>query len=133
MRWLREKSLEISFVFMIKFKGYREYNLKRMTNEEILSLIGKNTSITVYGEVEVFKDKKTGEKKFICSKLMPYIFPSYFFDPYRATTKKLKLYFIDVDSYEYFKQLRGVKKELPQGNYERVWYNGNPVIAKIYD
>ena len=120
---------------MIRFKGYHGPNLKRMTNDEILSRIGKSYSITVLGSVDVFKNTKTGEKVFVCPRLTTTsAFPKYFFDRVLTTTKELKIYFIDQESFEYFREFRNVKEKLPEdGIYERVWYNGNPVIAKIGD
>ena len=120
---------------MIRFKGYHGPHLKRMTNDEILNRIGKSYSITVLGSVDVFKNAKTGEKVFVCSRLTTTsAFPKYYFDRDLTTTKELKIYFIDQESFEYFREFRNVKEKLPEdGIYERVWYNGNPVIAKIGD
>lgn len=119
---------------MLRFKRYHEPNLKRMTKDEILSRIGKNPSITVLGFVDVFKNKKTGEKVFICSGLTPYTFPKYYFDEDHITINKLKIYFIDQESFEYFREFRNVKEKLPEDRiYERVWYKGNPVITKVDD
>jgi hypothetical protein len=119
---------------MIKFRRYHETGIKRMTNEEILKVIGEKNYITVYGTAEVFKNKKTGNRIFICSKLFPLVFPREYFDGNTTSAHKLDIYFIDRRSFKCFKESRNVKERLPDDeSYERVWYNGNPVIAKADD
>lgn len=119
---------------MIKFSRYPEPAIRRMTNEEVLDLIGEKSSIAIYNAVEAFKNTKTGEMVFIHSQYPNQIrFPKDLFKSENISTRRLRIFFIDKKSFDYFIEYKKVKKKLPKGNFEPLWFNGTLIIAKLYD